>query len=135
MITFTKNYTELNDLQADMIKIGYRDEVIGDAFEEGTTYDNIDVITSDILYYVNNNRPGINNTSYPNCISFSINSYGFRYMKDNIGFGINTRINRKTNDVTYVLTISFNKPAKFLTSNSIFAALSGDDTFKMEERK
>ena len=132
MITFTKNYTELNDLQADMIKIGYRDEVIGDAFEEGTTYDNIDVIASDILYYVNNNRPGINNTSYPNCISFSINSYGFRYMKDNVGIAIVTKVNRRTNDVTYNLSITFNKPVKFLGNNAIYKELDGRDDFNFE---
>lgn len=132
MITFSKSYSDFAELNNDMISIGYADDVIGNTFEEGVGFDDIDKMLMHIIEYVNDNRPGINNTSYPNCISFSANSYGFRYMKDNVGIAIATKVNRKTNDVTYNLSITFNKPVKFLGNNAIYKELDGRDDFNFE---
>lgn len=123
MIRLSKTFNDFNEILDELIRVSYSDAVLDfTAFDDREahyikTYDDM---ASMIIGAAYTNIPGINNVSYPNCIGISANAYGFSYMKDNIGLGVSTRYNKKSGEVTYTLTFSFNKDKALLKSNYIY---------------
>lgn len=137
MITFTKSVENFEDIISELIRVKYSDDIIGD-FSQYECVSEVDFFKSyrEILEYVVNytstHLPGMFNNTYPNCINLTLNAFGFRYMKDNIGIGITEKYSGKLDKVLYTISFSFNREEKFLKNNPIFVALSEDEDYEMK---
>ena len=124
MIKLVKVIDNYNDLVDILRYCSYNDDVVGSIAICADTYTTMKDIYEDLLCnvieYMNKSLPSYYNASYPHCISTNIGPFGFSYMKDGLGMGINTRVNRKTGDTTFTLTFYYNKDKHFLKHNDNF---------------
>ena len=118
MLKLTKILNTFDEVIAEIVDSGYRDDVII-IDEMGGMYTYDDLVES-VADYALQHVPSYLNSSYPNCISLNITPYGFSYMKDNVGLGINTRMDRKTGEMSFALSFSFNKDIKYLKHNQVY---------------
>lgn len=124
MIKLSKSFYTFEEVMETLTNSRYVDEVIGDFGDPEYSIAQDFFSTKDfiiaILEYTRDRIPGYFNVSYPNCINLNISPFGFSYMKDGVGLGITTRIDRKTKDISYILTFSFNKDKNFLKINDAY---------------
>lgn len=124
MVKLVRTIDNFEDLKEIFYNCGYTDDVIEHTEQYAQTHDNMKDLYDDVLnsvtHYMYMNVPSYYNTSYPHCISTSIGPYGFSYMKDGLGMGIATKLNRKTGDVTFTITFYFNKDKNFMRHNDCF---------------
>jgi hypothetical protein len=120
----SKDFDSYNDLLMDLYNAKYSDEVIGDFTGIDPDVLKLDYKFENLVYhivdYTANHLPGYKNPSYPNCISLNVNAYGFNYVKDRIGLGISTALNKKTGDITYTLTFNFGQDVSLLKFNQVY---------------
>ena len=139
MIKLIKQINDFGEMIDICTESHYIDDIIGD-IDDYRRFDNMSVLYHDMLdkviRYLVRNQPSFINPTYPNCINTTISPFGFSYIKDGIGFGIGTRIDRKSGDVTYTITFYFNKDRNHLKHNSTFNyALENDFNLIETERK
>lgn len=135
MIRLSKTFKTFEEVINALRDVGYEDEIFyffNDDFSsvEIATYD--DLLT-DLILAVSEDKPSVSNIKYPNCMSFNVNAYGFSYTKNNIGFGVSTKLNRKTGEITYTLSFLFNKPQNLLKNNSVFNTIMQMDDYELTE--
>ena len=135
MIRLSKSFKNFDEIINELRNVGYEDDIFDFFNDDGSilntnTYDDI---LSDIIMAVSEDRPGVNNIKYPNCMSFNVNAYGFSYTKNNIGFGVTTKFNRKTGEISYTLSFLFNKPQSLLKNNSLFNAIMSMEDYEFVE--
>lgn len=124
MVKLVRTIDNFEDLHEILKNCKYSDDVIEETIPYADMHDNMkdiyDDILNSVLHYIYKNIPSYYNASYPRCISANIGPFGFSYMKDGLGCGIATRVNRKTGDATFTLTFYFNKDKSFLRHNDTF---------------
>lgn len=135
MIRLSKSFKNFDEVINELRNVGYEDDIFDFFNDDGSilntnTYDDI---LSDIIAAVSEDRPGVNNIKYPNCMSFNVNAYGFSYTKNNIGFGVTTKFNRKTGEISYTLSFLFNKPQSLLKNNSLFNVIMSTEDYEFVE--
>lgn len=124
MIKLVRSVNNFDDLSKIFQNCGYIDDVVEHTEQYAQSHTNMKDLYDDVLnsvtHYMYMNVPSYYNASYPRCISVNIGPFGFSYMKDGLGMGINTRLNRKSGDVTFIITFYFNKDKSFLRHNDCF---------------
>lgn len=135
MIRLSKNFKTFEEILSELKNVGYEDEIFDFFNEDSSSYSiaTYDDLLSDLIIAVSEDKPGLSNIKYPNCMSFNVNAYGFSYTKNNIGFGVTTKFNRKTGDITYTLSFLFNKPQNLLKNNPVFNTIMQMDEYELTE--
>lgn len=135
MIRLSKTFKTFDEVIAALKDVGYEDEIFDFFNDDSSSYsiDTYDDLLTDLIMAVSEDKPGLSNIKYPNCMSFNVNAYGFSYTKNNMGFGISTKLNRKTEEITYTLSFLFNKPQNLLKNNGIFNTIMQMNDYELTE--
>lgn len=124
MVKLTRVINDFETLQDVLRFCRYRDDVVESTTQYADTHDNMkdiyDDLLNSVLHYIYQSVPSYFNPAYPYCINATVGPYGFSYMKDGMGLGIATKLNRKTGDATFTLTFYFNKDKHFLRHDETF---------------
>lgn len=133
MIRLSKTFKDFDEIVTELRDIRYMDDIFDFVDVDSDIDFTYDDMLNTLILELKEDQPGINNIKYPNCISFSANAYGFSYTKNNIGFGINTKLNRKSGEITYTLSFLFNKPQNLLKNNPVFNTIMNMDSYEFSE--
>lgn len=132
MIKFSKVFDNFESVIDELKEMEYQDDLFW--YGDGDEFETYDSILLHLLSYATGELPSVTNIKYPNCISLMVNPFGFSYTMNNIGFGISTKTNRKSSEISYTLTFLFNKDKKLLKGNKVFEFVSDRD-YKLIDTK
>lgn len=135
MIKFIKQYKPSDDFRTlirDIIDVGYADDIT-DSELYLADIDTYSQYVAAVVMYTQQHLPGFFNKQYPNCISTTVGPYMCNYIKDGIGLGVKCKVDRKNGEVSYELTIYYNKPKNLLKYDETFSKISARGDFKLEE--
>lgn len=128
MYEYTKRFDSFDDLIDELAKSGHHDDVFNPVANSFPQYN--DVLNA-VMDYITNNKTGFFANDYPHCITFSVSSYGFRYIKNGIGLSFGTHCDRNNgNKLTYILGFLFDKPDAVLQTIDSFAFVAEDESYK-----
>lgn len=128
MVTFDKKFDSFEAFLKDLADKEYSDSMFP-TYMLGDDNASYDSFCKTIIQYISNDLPSVNNINYPTCASFAINSNSMRYMKNNLGMAIISKVNKKSGTPSFHVFISFNRPSSTLGNNPLFNKFMNDSTW------